>query len=560
MVQYENFVHQVRFVHSGNFVLALLKLVDRDTMFDARHLLEPHTNVLLSWMDTSLQDPLNALTFVADDFLQSLLGADLVLISKTKGIKFFGKMAVPLSKLDVAKISQAAIQVIPNNSTYLRKIDAISRVWDPRTGRQDLWPLLLNHYPKDLKTTNVFAEAKVPENEYEAALKTISDLSKLTLNKSQLRVVHGAKSLTGGLQLVQAPGGTGKTTTLALLTRVYQQTQFCTLLCAPTNMAVNEMCKKYTELFGESCAPLRVYAPDIDHENAFLGINRGASDEQRVSEDVVTLEVIQSMVGSQKNKHRLDTGADLLSKCLERAKSDKYTLKAQYFDGEDEEGQPRYYGSLLNMYEELHRYHIKATDPRHDSFFEWCDEDKRNYKQALQYVKRDVIQSAPIIGTTTNGIGQELLRQNAGISQEFRGIFVIIDEAGRESEANVYVAMTTLTACTKLVGIHMIGDVHQGLPVMTSHRVIKKAYNEFSERGQLSLFARLISQGFPVLTLDVQYRMHPTILDYPNHRFYDAALSSGDIVKTALDQNLAAACRRILGFDETVSADHLRLQ
>lgn len=539
-------------------------------MFDARHLLNPHTEVLLSWTDNSEPNVLSALTFVADDFLQKLPGADLVLISKNKGTKFFGKLAVPLSNLNIAKVSQATIKVIPNNSTYLRMIDAIGLVWDLRTGRQDLWPLLLNHYPKDLKTINVFAEAKVPENESEAALKSISNLPRVALNKSQLHVIHGTKSLTGSLQLVQAPGGTGKTTTLALLTRVYQQTRLCTLLCAPTNTAVDGLCKRYTELFGESFAPLRVYAADVDHESVVLGINRAASSNQMGSEDVVTLEIIQSMVGSQKNNHRRDTGADLLSKCLKRAKSGEYTFQAQYVNGEDEEGQPSYSGPLLNMYEELQRYHNKATDPRQDSFFEWCDEDKRNYKQALQYVKGDVIQSAPIIGTTTNGIGQQLLRQNAGISQEFRGIIIIIDEAHRECEANVYIAMTNLTAYTKVVGIHMIGDVHQGLPVMTYHGAMKpkikdssftqKAYNEFSQRGQLSLFARLISQGFPVLTLDIQYRTHPTILDYPNRRFYDAALLSGDVVKTALDQDLAATCRRILGFKETVSADQLRLQ
>lgn len=378
--------------------------------------------------------------------------------------------------------------------------------------------------------------------------------------------------MTGGLQLVQAPAGTGKTTTLSLLTRVYQQTQICTLLCAPTNTAVNELCMRYTEIFGEDFAPLRIYATDSDHENTVLGINRRGgvvSDESVVSDDIITLEVVQSMVGAQKVHHRLITGSDLLSRCLERAKSKKHVLMQRYIDGQDEEGQPQYYGPSLNMYEELLNFHEKAQDPSQEPVLEWSDDDKRNYKQALQYVKEDVIRSASIIGTTTIGIGQKILRQNTGISEMFRGIVIIIDEANRESEANFYVAMTKLTAYSKIIGVHMIGDVHQGLPVVTSSRRTEpkttdskfttKAYNEFSQRGHVSLFARLISQDFPVVSLDVQYRMHPTILDFPNRRFYNASLSSGQTVKSPLDPDLVNLCRGILGFGATVPSDQVRL-
>lgn len=454
----------------------MLTLVNKDAMFDARHLLDPRTEVLLSWMDGTSKDILNALTFVADDYFQSLLGADIALISKNKGIKFFGKMAVPFSELINARVFDVKLKVTANNSTYLRMVEATRLVWDPWTGRRDLWSLLLNHHPKDLKITNIFAEANVPENESRAALENISCLTKTPLNESQMRVIHGTKSLTGGLQLVQAPGGTGKTTTLSILTRVYQQTKLCILLCAPTNTAVNELCKRYTHLFGENSAPLRIHAADVDQENTILGINRqkGATfDEHMIFEDVITLELIQAMVGTQKRRKKLITGSDLLSQCLERAKSRNYTVLEKYVDGEDDEGQPRYVGPSVNMYDELYDYHVKAQDYTQDPFFEWRDDDKRKFTQALQYVKEHVIRSASIIGTTTNGIGRKIISQNVGISEAFRGVVIIIDEASRESEANIYVAMTKVAACSKIVGIHMVGDVMQGLPMVTSNRAIK---------------------------------------------------------------------------------------
>lgn len=64
-------------------------------MFDARHLLESHTEVLMSWTDDTEEKLLKALTFITDDYLQTLSGADLVLISKTKGVfDYFRKIVV----------------------------------------------------------------------------------------------------------------------------------------------------------------------------------------------------------------------------------------------------------------------------------------------------------------------------------------------------------------------------------------------------------------------------------------------------------------------------------
>jgi hypothetical protein len=342
-------------------------------MFDARHLLEPQTEVLLTWKATKDDKIFKALTFVADDYLQTLSGGKLALISKTKGVSFFAKMTVPLSKLETAREYKVDLKVIPNDNTYLRMVSATDLVWDPESGRQDLWPLLLNHNPKDLKPINVFTKAGVPENESEAALSKITCLSAAPLNKSQLAVIIGTKSLTGAVQLVQAPGGTGKTSTLSLLTHAYQQTRICTLLCAPTNTAVDEICLRYAHFFGEKCAPLRVYASDYDQENTVLGINRREGlefDEQQISTDIIMLEVVQSMVESQRNQKRRLMTSDLLSKCLELAKSGTVTIMRQYVDGVDEKNQPLYVGSKLDMCSELAFFHRKANDPTQKSYLE----------------------------------------------------------------------------------------------------------------------------------------------------------------------------------------------
>lgn len=210
-------------------------------------------------------------------------------------------------------------------------IDAINLVWDPRTGRQDLWPLLLNQYPKDLKPIDIITKVKVSENGFEAVFKKITSLPKISLNKSQLDVIQGTKSLIGGVQLVQAPGGTGKTTIISLLTHAYGQTSIYTLLCASTNTVVGELCLQYTQLLGEEFVPLRVYASDLDQKNAVLGINRREgipSDElSYTSTDISMLDV-------------------------------------------DENEQPHYVGEYLDMCKELRDFHSKAQNPAQKSYFE----------------------------------------------------------------------------------------------------------------------------------------------------------------------------------------------
>jgi superfamily I DNA and/or RNA helicase len=180
-----------------------------------------------------------------------------------------------------------------------------------------------------------------------------------------------------------------------------------------------------------------------------------------------------------------------------------------------------------------------------------------------------VVQSAPIIATTTNGLGQKIIRQNAGISERFRGIAIVVDEAGRECEANIYVPLTKLTAWNKIVGLHMIGDYRQGQPIVPVNRATKpkfkgtnftqQGYNEFVGRGEMSLFGRLIMEGFPVHHLDVQYRMHPLIVEFPNRRFYSNSLTTGKSAMTPLRPEFVALCKDILGFSATAPQD-IRLQ
>ncbi len=88
---------------------------------------------------------------------------------------------------------------------------------------------------QNLGQVDIFKKAKVPENEVETVLAQASKHPNAALNDDQLEAITGTRSMSAGFQLIQAPAGTGKTTTISLLANAYVKLGFAVLLCAPTS-------------------------------------------------------------------------------------------------------------------------------------------------------------------------------------------------------------------------------------------------------------------------------------------------------------------------------------
>ncbi|XP_010528607.1 PREDICTED: uncharacterized ATP-dependent helicase C29A10.10c [Tarenaya hassleriana] len=98
--------------------------------------------------------------------------------------------------------------------------------------------------------------------------------------------------------------------------------------------------------------------------------------------------------------------------------------------------------------------------------------------------------------------------------------FLVIDEAAQLKECEAAVSL-------QLPGLRhavLIGDELQLPPVIQS---------EICERAKFgrSLFERLVGLGHEKHLLDVQYRMHPSISQFPNKEFYEGMISDADFVK-----------------------------
>ena len=91
----------------------------------------------------------------------------------------------------------------------------------------------------------------------------------------------------------------------------------------------------------------------------------------------------------------------------------------------------------------------------------------------------------------------------------------IVDEATQLLEA-----FTAQVFSTNLQCLILAGD-HRQLPATVNSQ---KAKDRHYDR---SLFERLISNNYPSILLDTQYRMHPDICFWPNHTFYSNKIMNG---------------------------------
>ncbi|XP_024984590.1 uncharacterized protein LOC112520401 [Cynara cardunculus var. scolymus] len=101
--------------------------------------------------------------------------------------------------------------------------------------------------------------------------------------------------------------------------------------------------------------------------------------------------------------------------------------------------------------------------------------------------------------------------------------FLIIDEAAQLKECESLIPL-------QLRGLRhaiLVGDEKQ-LPAMVQSKICEEA--EFGR----SLFERLASLGHKKHLLNVQYRMHPSISQFPNREFYDNQVLDGGNVKSNL--------------------------
>jgi regulator of nonsense transcripts 1 len=134
--------------------------------------------------------------------------------------------------------------------------------------------------------------------------------------------------------------------------------------------------------------------------------------------------------------------------------------------------------------------------------------DEQRYLKLLRASEQAILKAAQIICCTCVGAGDARLK-----GYRFRA--VILDEATQAVEPEALIPIVHHTK--QLV---LIGDHRQLGPVILNKAAVKAGLNQ-------SLFERLILLGLRPIRLQVQYRMHPCLSEFPSNHFYEGSLQNG---------------------------------
>lgn len=347
--------------------------------------------------------------------------------------------------------------------------------------------------------------------------KTVSEemCKKLGVNASQANAIVGS-SQGEGFSLIQGPPGTGKTKTILgivghFLSRAQKSSVITVptpglsplpdakpvakiLICAPSNAAVDELVLRLKDgVFTDSGEN---YTPKL--------IRLGRSDAMNTSVRDVSLEELVDRHLRERND-QVAINPNLRqehNKCLADRDRIREALKGDLNDAD-----------VLRLELELREVNQKrsALGRKLDEQRETASVAARSRDIEKRRIQAKLINEAEVICSTLSGSAHDFLA-----SMYIKFDQVIIDEACQCVELSAIIPLRY--GCKKCV---MVGDPNQLPPTVLSQRAAALKYEE-------SLFVRM-QRNHPdlVYLLDVQYRMHPEISQFPSLEFYNSRLTDG---------------------------------
>ncbi|TVY40808.1 Regulator of nonsense transcripts-like protein [Lachnellula occidentalis] len=139
---------------------------------------------------------------------------------------------------------------------------------------------------------------------------------------------------------------------------------------------------------------------------------------------------------------------------------------------------------------------------------ELSSQDEKKFKTLTRAAEREILSNADVICCTCVGAGDPRLAK-----MKFRT--VLIDESTQSAEPECMIPL--VLGCKQVV---LVGDHQQLGPVIMNKKAAKAGLNQ-------SLFERLVILREHPIRLNVQYRMHPCLSEFPSNMFYEGSLQNG---------------------------------
>ena len=150
---------------------------------------------------------------------------------------------------------------------------------------------------------------------------------------------------------------------------------------------------------------------------------------------------------------------------------------------------------------------------------ELSSQDEKKFKALTRAAEREILTYADVICCTCVGAGDPRLQK-----MKFRT--VLIDESTQAAEPECMIPL--VLGCKQVV---LVGDHQQLGPVIMNKKAARAGLHQ-------SLFERLVILGCPPIRLNVQYRMHPCLSEFPSNMFYEGSLQNGVTTQERLRRNV----------------------
>ncbi|KAJ5553419.1 hypothetical protein N7504_006681 [Penicillium tannophilum] len=150
---------------------------------------------------------------------------------------------------------------------------------------------------------------------------------------------------------------------------------------------------------------------------------------------------------------------------------------------------------------------------------ELSSQDEKRLKQLTRAAEREILGNADVICCTCVGAGDPRLAK-------FKFRTVLIDESTQSAEPECMIPL--VLGCKQVV---LVGDHQQLGPVIMNKKAAKAGLNQ-------SLFERLVILGCSPIRLNVQYRMHPCLSEFPSNMFYEGSLQNGITIADRLRRDV----------------------
>lgn len=151
---------------------------------------------------------------------------------------------------------------------------------------------------------------------------------------------------------------------------------------------------------------------------------------------------------------------------------------------------------------------LKKLQQLKDETGELSSADEKRYRMLKKTAEKELLEAADVICCTCVGAGDPRLAKIKFSS-------ILIDESMQSTEPECMVPV--VLGAKQLI---LVGDHCQLGPVVMCKKAAKAGLSQ-------SLFERLVVLGIRPFRLEVQYRMHPELSQFPSNFFYEGSLQNG---------------------------------